>query len=307
MGLVGLGNSWRVAYPLWGYPHAVGQIIHACAIVVWLLLLSLYGLKWLHSPDAARAEMHHGVQGNFVALVPISTMLISLALWHFSQDVASLVFLLGFVGWLLFALWYCGRVFTTGGTTPLITHALYMPWVAGNFTAAIVSNTLGWVGWDQVFFGAGVVSWLVLESVVLQRLLTVDPLPAALRGTLGIQLAPPAVGLVAYLAVTPQPSASVAHMLLGYALLQGLLLLRLLPWICAQGWSMSYWSVSFGGTALAVGAQRWLANGASSSAAWLAEFLFYVANVLVALLLVGSAGDFLRCQRARQLKSGTTP
>jgi tellurite resistance protein len=238
--------------------------------------------------------MRHGVQGNFVALVPISSMLVTLALWPLSQAIADVVFLIGLIAWLLFALWQSGRAFTAGGAASNPTPALYIPWVAGNFAAAIASNTLGWAGWDQMFLGAGVLSWLALESLVLQRLLTADPMPAALRGTLGIQLAPPAVGLVAYLAVTPDPSALVVHMLLGYALLQAMLLVRLLPWLCAQGWSMSYWSVSFGATGLALGAQRWMEQGASGPALLFASPLFYVANGIVALLLIGSIWEVLR-------------
>jgi tellurite resistance protein len=142
-----------------------------------------------------------------------------------------------------------------------------------------------------------VLSWLVLESVVLQRLLTADPLPAVMRATIGIQLAPPAVGLVAYLAVASAPSALVVHMLLGYAVLQALMLLRLLPWICAQGWSMSYWAVSFGATALALGAQRWLVHGATALASALAHPLFFLANGTVALLLIGSVWAFLHLLR----------
>ncbi len=298
LGLVGLGNSWRVAHQLWGYPLAVGESIHASAIAVWLLLLLLYTLKWIQNPDAAKAEMHHGVQGNFVALLPISTMLIALAVWPVSQPIASLVFLLGFAGWLLFALWHGGRVFTESGAMTNLTHALYIPWVAGNFAAALVGNALGWIGWDQLFFGAGLVSWLVLESVVLLRLATTEPLPAALRATFGIQLAPPAVGLVAYLAVTPEPSALVVHMLLGYAVLQVVMLVRLLQWICAQGWSMSYWAISFGVTALALGAQRWVEHSATAPVAALAHPLFFLANGTVALLLIGSIWAFLHSPRA---------
>ena len=301
LGLVGLGNGWRLAHSLWGCPQMLGEAIHATAIAVWLLLLSLYGLKWLQAPDAAKAEMRHGVQGNFVVLVPISTMLIAGSLCPLSQGVAKPVFLLGLVAWLLLALWRGGRSIRRGVAVGATTHALYLPWVAGNFSAAIASNTLGWTGWDQMFFGAGVLSWLVLESVVLHHLMTVESLPATLRGTFGIQLAPPAVGLVAYLAVAPDPSTLVVHMLLGYALLQAALLVRLLPWLCAQGWSMSYWSVSFGATGLAVGVQRWLAHGAAPSpAASLASPLFYLANGVVALLLIGSVWELLRFQRAGQ-------
>jgi len=65
--------------------------------------------------------------------------------------------------------------------------------------------------------------------VLLHRLYTVASMPAPLRPTLGIQLAPPTVGGVAYLSVTTGTPDMLAHAMLGYGLLQALLLLRLLP------------------------------------------------------------------------------
>ncbi len=294
LGLVGLGNNWRMAHLLWGYPLWVGEMVHASAMGVWLLLLTLYAMKWLQNRSVAQAEMRHGVQGNFVALVPISTMLIALAVGPISQSAATVVFVTGLLGWLMLALWQGGRLLSGARPAASLGPALYIPWVAGNFSAALASSSLGWAGWDQMFFGAGLVSWLALESVVLHRLATAEPLPEALRATLGIQLAPPAVGLAAYMAVAPEPMALVAHMLLGYGLLQALLLVRLAPWIGKQGWSMAYWAVSFGVTGLALGAQRWLAHGHGGPAQALAPILFGVANGVVGLLLVGSVWGVFR-------------
>lgn len=45
-------------------------------------------------------------------------------------------------------------------------------------------------------------------------------MPSALRPTLGIQLAPPTVGAVAYLNVTAGPPDFVAYALIGYGLFQ---------------------------------------------------------------------------------------
>ncbi len=63
----------------------------------------------------------------------------------------------------------------------------------------------------------------------------------SLRPTLGIQLAPPVVGCVAYLGITSgQPDTS------AQILLQALILLRLLPWLCQQPFAASYWTFTFG-------------------------------------------------------------
>ena len=58
--------------------------------------------------------------------------------------------------------------------------------------------------------------------------------------TLGIQLAPPTVGAVAYLSLNGGAPDLAAHVLVGYGLMQALLLLCLLPWIMQQPFSASY-------------------------------------------------------------------
>jgi len=115
-------------------------------------------------------------------------------------------------------------------------------------------------------------SWFAIESVLLHRLYTVTTLPLALRPTMGIQLAPPTVGAVAHLGVNGGVPDLVAHALVGYGLLQALLLLRLLPWIMEQPFAVSYWSFTFGVTALATAPIRMLGHGDSGAIAVLAPY-----------------------------------
>jgi tellurite resistance protein len=111
----------------------------------------------------------------------------------------------------------------------------------------------------------------------------------ALRPTLGIQLAPPVVGAVTLLSVAPEglPVFFVQAML-GYGLLQCLILLRLLPWIMQEPFAPSYWAFTFGATALATAPIRLLAQGSNGPVTVLAPILFVFANVVVGLVAVAT-------------------
>jgi tellurite resistance protein len=115
-----------------------------------------------------------------------------------------------------------------------------------------------------------------------------DALAVPLRPTLGIQLAPPAVGLVAYLSVTDGDPGLFTQILLGYALLQGLILLRLLPWIGQQTFTAGYWAFTFGVAALALGTELLVDRGVTGPAADLAPILFVVANLVIGGIAIGS-------------------
>jgi hypothetical protein len=103
---------------------------------------------------------------------------------------------------------------------------------------------------------------------------------------LGIQLAPPVVGGVAWLGLTSGPPDVPAQVLFGYGLFQGLVLLRLAPWFRAQGFTVGLWAFTFGITAIASMALRMLERGGQGPPALLALPLFVFANAFVGYLAV---------------------
>jgi tellurite resistance protein len=286
LGVAGLGGSWRAAHRVWGLPAAIGETLMIVAALIWAVLIVFYGAKWMAAREEALREAEDPVQCCFIGLVGVSTSLIAVAVLPYSHAAALVLFVAGTLFTLGFALWRTGRLWQGGredsGTTPV----LYLPTVAGAFVLAIAAAALGYSDWGRLAFGAGLFSWLAIESVLLQRLYTASTLPASLRPTLGIQLAPPTVGALAYLSVTARPPDSLVHALLGYGLLQALLLLRLLPWIAQEPFAPSYWAFSFGATALATVPLLMMERGATGAVMILAPLCFLAGNLVVAILTV---------------------
>jgi tellurite resistance protein len=304
LGLAGLGGAWRHAAKVWGLPPLVGEVLMLLAAITWLLLSALYAAKWIHARDAALQELEHPVQCCFVGLAGVATMLVAMAAVPYSRLAAQVLFALGAAFTLGFAVWRTGILWQGGRDPAATTPVLYLPTVAGAFVTATAAAALGHGDWGQLAFGAGLFSWLAIESVLLHRLYTVAGMPAALRPTLGIQLAPPVVGAVAYLSVTPGAPDPFAYAMLGYGLLQALLLLRLLPWIRQQPFAPSYWAFTFGATALASTPLLMVEHGATGAAASIAPYLFVAANILVGLIAVATAGLLFQ---GRLLPSGSAP
>lgn len=288
LGLAGLSTAWRAAHGAWQLPAAIGQALFFVAAVAWAAIVSLYALKWSWSPAAARAEAAHPVQCCFIGLAGVSTLQIAQGAMPFSRGAAIILFVAGIVFTLGFALWRTGLLWRGERSTAATTPVLYLPMVAGGFVSGTVAAALGWPDWGQLLFGAGFFAWLAIESVLLQRLYTGEPLPPALRPTLGIQLAPPAVGAVSYLSVGPGAPDLLAHAMIGYALLQAALLLRMAHWIAEQPFAASYWAFTFGATALATAAIRLSGPGGSGALATIAPLLFVLANLLVIAIAAGS-------------------
>ncbi|MDY0746579.1 dicarboxylate transporter/tellurite-resistance protein TehA [Paucibacter sp. R3-3] len=293
LGLTGLGTNWRVAAKLWGLPAWVGEAAMAVAVTVWTVLALLYALKWLRAGTQARGEIEHPIMCCFVALVPVTTMLVGIAVLPYSRPAALLLCGVGGLAALLFGIWRHGGLWRGGRSVSATTPVLYLPTVAANLVSAIAAAALGWPELGQLFFGAGVLAWLALESIIINRLLTAEELPQPLRPTLGIQAAPPAVALLAYCSITTGPPDLVAHGLLGYALVQALLALRLMPWI-RQPFTPGYWAFTFAATAIATATMRYADRGGDWVFVSLAPVLFVLANVIVVGLAIATALAALR-------------
>jgi tellurite resistance protein len=288
LGTVGIGNIWRLAAQVWMTPSWIGESIMALAAALWTVLIVLYAGKWLYARDAAIAEAAHPVQAGFVSLVPLTTMLMALVALPYERNVATAFWLSGVLGQLAFGVYYMGGVWKGGRDAQASTTSMYLPTVGVNLVAATVAGALGYAQWGALFFGAGVFSWLSLESVILHRHAVLAPLPLMLRASLGIQLAPPVVGAMAYLSITTGPPDLFARSLLGYGLFQALLLLRMARWFLQQEVGASAWAFTFGITALAAVPMRMLERGGTWPETLLVWPLFLFANAFVGLLAVAT-------------------
>jgi tellurite resistance protein len=213
---------------------------------------------------------------------------VALAVLPHSGSVAAVLAVTGGAGQLGFAIYRTGQLWTGGRDPEATTPILYLPTVAGNFVSAIVAVAFGFPDVAALFFGAGMLAWFALESVLMHRLYVHAPLAPALRPTLGIQLAPAVVGCSAYLALTSGPPDLVAKGLLGYGLLQALILIRLLPWIMVQPFAPSYWAFTFGLTALTFDAMKFIERGAEGLALPIAYVTFGITNIVIAVIAVGT-------------------
>lgn len=294
VGALALAGAWRSAAHVWTIPAAVPTLLTAGALAVWLALMIAYGRKWLFQRDAAIAEMAHPVQSSFAALAPVSTMLAAQAVQTYSRSLAIVLLLIGVASQLALGAYLHGRFWQGGRKPELTTPAIYLPTVAPSFVAGTALAGLGWTQLGALFFGAGVFSWIAIESIILHRASVNEPLADALRPTLGIQLAPPVVGGVTYLAITHGVPDIFAYMLLGYGLYQALMLTRLVPWIRQQSFTPSYWAFSFGIGALPTMAIRMLERGADGPIQWIATVSFILANGLIAALVAGTVMALLK-------------
>jgi tellurite resistance protein len=282
LGLGALGAAWRAAARAYRVSPWLADALLAASVALFLGLLAAQVAKAVTAPGRLRAELRDPVEGSLAALAPASLLLLSAGLGVHFAALARVVFWVGAAAQLALALYAVGRWLTARMDADLVTPALYLPPAAGSLLAAVAAGAVGQreVGW--LFFGAGVVSWLVLGAVLLGRHLSAGELAAPHRPLLALELAPPALALLAWQGLAgaaPDPTASG---LLGVGLFQALLLLRLAGRLRDVPFAPSYWTLAFPLALLSAATLRMAgATPSSPVAGALALPLFVVANAVV--------------------------
>lgn len=294
LGLIALGLAWRSAADVWHVPPLIEESLIWVGSLLWLYLFLVYLAKWFLHRAAAELEFGDAVQCCFVGLAGVVALLVSIGLAPQVPKLAFPIFLLGSAWTLMFGVYRTGRLWKGGRKPEATTPILYLPTVAGSFVFASAATNMGHADWGQLAFGTGVLAWLAIESVIVHRLYTSAELPPALRPALGIQLAPPAVAAVAYLNVTGNGPDLLVHGLVGYALLQALILARMGPWIGAAGPTPAWWAFSFGAAALPTAALKLLARGDSGAVGVLAPWLFALGNLVIAAIFILTVSLLIR-------------
>ncbi|MGQ9452086.1 MULTISPECIES: dicarboxylate transporter/tellurite-resistance protein TehA [Leclercia] len=286
LGTIGMGFAWRYASTIWPVTRWPGEILVTLAMAIWAFLTVAFLTRAIRFPRSVLAEMRHPVMSSFVSLFPATTMLVAIGFVPWYRPLALALFTVGVVVQLSYAAWQSAGLWRGKHPEEATTPGLYLPTVANNFISAMACGALGFHDAGLVFLGAGVFSWLSLEPVILQRLRSAGELPPAMRTSLGIQLAPALVACSAWFSVNGGEADTFAKMLFGYGLLQLLFTLRLMPWYLSQPFNASFWSFSFGVSALAT---TGLHLGQSSPSGFfhaIAIPLFIFTNAIIALLLV---------------------
>jgi tellurite resistance protein len=260
-GLAGLATCWGYAAILKLAPTAVADALFIITAAAWLVLIAGYLPQVPRRPGGWRAELADPVMGPFVSLIPIVGMLLAIGLMPHSLTVGRWLFGIFAAATTLLAGWMTGQWIAGDLDLDKLHSGYVLPAVAGGLIASIGAAHAGWTGLAHAFMGLGVVSWLLIGSVILARLLVRPPLPRPLTPTLAIEVAPPALAGLAYLAITHGKVDIIALALGGFTALAAIVQLRLIPVYRHLAFTPASWSFAFPYAAAATFALHWLNYG----------------------------------------------
>lgn len=295
MGLGGLGLAWREAAVVLDAPEAVGEGVLAVMALAWLLIAALHGLRAARHGDAVLAELRHPVRASFGGAPTIGVMLLAAGIAPYAEGAAAMLWCVAVPLHLGAAVVLLRRMLGGRAEAAMLAPPLLIPMV-GNILAPVIGARLGFPVLSWMMFGVGLFLWLALQPLLLHRLVAGPPIPQALRPSVAILIAPPAVGCLALYAlqgeVTPPALA-----LFGLAVLVAAVVAAMIGDFARLSFSLVWWSFTFPTAAFAIALMVTSpATGLPAPALWAALLAVTAIVLMVAWRTLQAAwrGAFLR-------------
>jgi tellurite resistance protein len=244
MGIGALANAWAAAHAVFGAPLLVSQILLAMAVLIFMALTVAHLLKLGLHPASVIEEFHHPIRASFFPATTVAAIVLSIGIRPYSPAIAEGLWIFGAAFHLVLAVTLIRRWIVEDQEEAVLTPAWFIP-VVGNILVPVGGVPLGYIEISWFFFSIGLVLWLIFFAIVMHRVLFCAAMSERSVPTLFILLAPPSIGLMAYLAFTGGTAGYLADILYSLALFIAILLATLARHLSRGAFFMSWWAMTF--------------------------------------------------------------
>ena len=279
--LAGLASVWEEGLHVLTVSTATAQVMWVAVAISLVGLLIAHTIRGHASGDSLLSQLKNPAQGPLAALVPIVGMLLGdhvATVWPVLGHIisfTSMAVTFGFAAWLL-SFWMRGHL------EPAFVHGGYLlPTVAAALIAAIVAARAGLMDLAFGAFAGGLFFWVIFFILVSVRLAVGPALPAALVPTQAILAAPPAIGGIAWLAITGEKPGLVFAGFLTITVLMAAVQLLWLPRYVALPYTLGMWSFTFPVAAVALIGMHWAAIAQPPVAMIIVIILLVIVSAIV--------------------------
>ena len=259
MGLSGLSLSWTkfAQASKLAYAQSLSQAFGVLAAVIFIILILGLFRKIIQSPEKIFEEWRHPIKSSFFGAISVGICLLAAVAYPCSERLAEGVWIVGAI-FHLFAMlavlsaWVHRENLQAAHACPV----WFIPAV-GNVVVPLAGVKLGYVEVSWMFYSVGLIFWVVLLSLVMYRLMFVQPpLPDRLKPTIAIFLAPPTVAFSSWVALTGLTSDQAldpfGHILMGIGFFFACFLITQFGRFARLPFFMSWWAYSFPSAAFTV-------------------------------------------------------
>lgn len=214
-------------------------------VALFFIILAIYATKAVFFWGEVKKEFNHPIRLNFFPTMSISLLLFSIATLGLQKEVSYYLWVGGTALHALFTLYIMSIWIQHPKFEVKHFNAAWFIPVVGNIIIPVAGAEHGFFEISWFFFSVGFVFWVVLLTILFNRLIFHHPLPEKLLPTLFIMIAPPAVGFISYVKVNHEHLDNFANVLYHFALFSLALLVFQFRLFSRLQFFLSWWAYSF--------------------------------------------------------------
>lgn len=250
MGLAGLTLVFEKISHVFYLPSLISTFMIILTLGVYIFVSFTYAKKILKHKDEVLKEFAHPIRINFFAAFSISTLLVSMVIQPYIDELANILFIFGAIFHIFFTFYTIKYWIDNNLEMQHSNPAWFIP-IVGNLIVPIASN--GYFN-DTIlyfYFAIGIFFWIVLFSIILNRIIFHQQFMPKFMPTLFILIAPPAVGFLSYVKLIGGLDFF-AHMLFSLALFFTILIFFMYKKFMNIKFFISWWAFTFPSAAMTI-------------------------------------------------------
>jgi len=201
MGLSGLTLVFKRVSEVLFLPSFIPTLMMFISTAVFFTILYFYISKLIKYKDEVKKEFSHPVRINFFAASSISMLLLSMIYKHSIDEISQIFFILGAVFHIFFT-FYTIKFWINNNLEIVHSNPAWFIPIVGNLIVPIagvgfLDNTV-----LNFYFSIGIFFWIILFSIILNRIIFHNQFAPKFMPTLFILIAPPSIGFISYIKLT---------------------------------------------------------------------------------------------------------
>lgn len=292
MGLSGLTIVFQKAGEVLHFGSIYGLVLSQFDTILFIAILLTYLAKTLKYFDEVKKEFSHPVRINFFAASAISLLLLSVVYHQINHTIAQYCFVIGTVLQTFFTFYTISFWINKNMEIQHSNPAWFIP-IVGNVLVPVAGSGMVDVNLLMYYFAVGIFFWIVLTSILINRIIFHHQLAAKFVPTLFIFIAPPAVAFIAYVKMYGAFDAF-ASILYNLALFFSFLLLFMYRNFLNLNFFISWWAFTFPLAAVTIASMLAYKKTSIVIYSYFSYFFMFITTVVVILVAIRTLQHMLK-------------
>ena len=286
MGLSGLTMVYKRVSEVLYFPSFISILMMIVTSMIFLLILYFYTLKLMKHKNEVKKEFSHPIRINFFAASSISILLLSMIYRHNIDEISQILFIIGAILHIFFTFYTIKFWINNNLEMQHSNPAWFIP-IVGNLIVPIAGK--GFVD-DSIlyfYFSIGIFFWIILFSIILNRIIFHNQFAPKFMPTLFILIAPPSIGFISYIKLTGSLDFF-AQILFNLGLFFTILVFVMYKNFINIKFFISWWAFTFPMAAITLATILMYELTSKQFYGFLAYFLTFITTLIVILVAVAT-------------------